>query len=59
MSYIMTSTFPKFYLLSESGLSVGHLNVYHLFNKVPYMSSVLNDEHSCIHFLGLSETRLD
>ena len=59
MSYVMTSPSPKFHLLSESGLRVGHLNVYHLFNKVPDISSFLNNEHPCIHLLGLSETRLD
>ncbi|WP_419648343.1 hypothetical protein, partial [Thiolapillus sp.] len=56
---MMTSTSPKFHLLSESGLRVGHLNVYHLFNKVPDISSFLDNEHPCIHLLGLSETRLD
>ena len=56
---MMTSTSPKFHLLSESGLRVGHLNVYHLLNKVPDISSFLNNEHPCIHLLGLSETRLD
>ncbi|WP_419592491.1 hypothetical protein, partial [Thiolapillus sp.] len=59
MSYMMTSPSPKFHLLSESGLRVGHLNVYHLLNKVPDISSFLNIEHPCIHLLGLSETRLD
>ena len=55
----MTSTSPKFHVLSESGLRVGHLNVYHLLNKVPDISSFLNNEHLCIHLLGLSETCLD
>ena len=55
----MTSTSPKFHLLSESGLRVGHLNVYHLLNKVPDISSFLNSEHPCVRLLGLSETRLD
>ena len=59
MSYMMTSTSPKFHLLGESGLRVGHLNVYHLLNKVPGISSFLNNEHPCMHLLGLSETRLD
>ena len=59
MSYMMTSASPKSHLLSESGLRLGRLNVYHLFNKVPDISSFLNNEHSCIHLLGLSETRLD
>ena len=47
------------HLLSESGSRVGHLNVYHLLNKVPDTSSFLNNEHPCIHLLGLSETGLD
>ena len=59
MSYMMTLPSPKFHLLSESGLRVGHLNVYHLLNKVPDISSFLNIEHPCLHLLGLSETRLD
>ena len=59
MSYMMTSPSPKFHLLSESRLRVGHLNVYHLLNKVPDISSFLNIELPCIHLLGLSETRLD
>ena len=58
MFYMMTSS-PKFHLLSESGLRVGHLNVYHLLNKVPDISSFLNNDHPCIQLLGLSETRLD
>ena len=56
---MMTYTSPKFHMLSESGLRVGHLNVYHLLKKVPDISSFLNNEHPCIHMLGLSETRLD
>ena len=59
MSYMMTLTSPKFHLLSESGLRVGYPNVYHLLNEVPDISSFLNNEHPCIHLLGLSETRLD
>ena len=59
MSYMMTSASPKCHLLSESGLRLGRLNVYHLFNKVPDISSFLNNEHPCIHLLCLSETRLD
>ena len=58
MFYMMTSS-PKFHLLSESGLRVGHLNVYHLLNKVPDISFFLNNEYPCIHLLGLSETRLE
>ena len=56
---MMTPTSRKFHLLSESGLRVGHLDVYHLLNKVPDISSFLNSEYPCIHLLGLSETRLD
>ena len=59
MYFMMTSTSSKSYLLSESGLRVGHLNVYHLFNKVPDISSFLINEHPCIHLLCLSETRVD
>ena len=59
MPYTMTSASPKFQMLSESGLHVGCLNVYHLLNKVPDISSFLNNDHPCIQLLGLSETRLD
>ena len=59
MSYMMTSISLKFHLVSESGLRVGHLNVHHLLNKVPDISSFLNNKHFCIHLLGLSETLLD
>ena len=59
MSCMMALASPKFHLLNESGLRVGHLNIYHLLNKVPDISSFLNNEHSCIYLLGLSETRLD
>ena len=56
---MMTATSPKSYLLNESGLCVGYLNVYHLFNKVPHISFSLNTEHPCIYLLCLSETRFD
>ena len=59
MSCMMALASPKFHLLNESGLRVGHLNIYHLLNKVPGISSFLNNEHPCMHLLGLSETRLD
>ena len=55
----MTLTSPVSYLLDESGLRVGHQNVYNVFNKVPDISSFLSNEHPCIPLLGLSETRLD
>ena len=43
---------------SERGLLVGHLNVYHLCNKVPDVDFYLN-ETSHLHIFGLSESRLD
>ena len=43
---------------SEHGLHIGHLNVYHLRDKVPDVCSFLNlSPHN--HLFGLSETRLD
>ena len=39
-------------------LQVGHVNVYHLQNKVHDVCALLNEKSSCIHILGLSETRL-
>ena len=42
---------------NDYGLRIGHLNVYHLRDKVPDVCSFLNmSPHS--HLFGLSETRL-
>lgn len=41
-----------------NGTRIGHLNVYHLFNKLPDVCLLLNEPPN-IHLLGLSETRLD
>ena len=41
-----------------NGTQIGHLNVYHLFNKVADVTVLLNEPQN-IHILGLSETRLD
>ena len=48
-------------LVSESatGLRIGHLNVYHLFNKAPDVSLLLNQSSQLTHLFGISETRLD
>ena len=40
------------------GTHIGHLNVYHLVNKVPDVNVLLNNKPS-MHILGLSETRLN
>ena len=48
--------FPKMYNQLCNGLSIGHLNVYHLAKKVPDISVLLNT-HFC-HIFGVSETRL-
>ena len=40
----------------DSKLAIGHVNVYHLYNKVPDVSRLLSN--SQLHLLGLSETRL-
>ena len=40
------------------GLRIGHVNVYHLFNKVQDVC-MLPTKSPCSHFLGLSETRLN
>ena len=48
---MMTSTSPTSYLLSESGLRVERLSVYHLYNKVPNTSSFLNNGHLSVYHL--------
>ena len=55
---MMSSISPINYI-SESGLRVGHLDVYHLFNKVPGMSTFLCNQCPFIHLFGLSETRFN
>ena len=44
---------------SATGLRIGHLNVYHLFNKAPDVSLLLNQSSQLTHLFGISETRLD
>jgi hypothetical protein len=44
--------------MSTSGLIVGHVNIYHLFNKLHDVSLLLNQSTN-FHILGISETRLD
>ena len=48
-------------LVSESATSlrIGHLNVYHLFNKVADVSLLLKRSSQLTHLFGISETRLD
>jgi hypothetical protein len=41
-----------------NGTRIGHLNVFHLYNKLPDVCLLLNESPN-IHILGLSETRLD
>ena len=55
---MMSSISPINYV-SESGLLVGHLNVYHLFNKIPDVSTFLCNQCPFIHLFGLSETRVN
>ena len=44
---------------SATGLRIGHLNVYHLYNKVPGVSLLLDQSSQLAHLSGISETRLD
>ena len=44
---------------SATGLRIGHLNVYHLFNKVADVSLLLNQSSQLAHIFGISEIRLD
>ena len=41
------------------GLRIGHVNVYHFFNKVQDVCMLLKKKYPYIHLLGLSETRLN
>ena len=43
--------------MSSDCLRVGHLNVYHIENKI-YDVNVLFKSHQRFHLFGLSETRL-
>ena len=54
----MSSVSPNNYI-NESGLHVGHLNVYHLFNKVHDVYTFLCKQCPFIHLFGLSETRFN
>ena len=42
--------------LTSTGLCIGHLNVYHLQNKVADVSVLINKQSP--HILGISETRI-
>ena len=42
---------------NEKYLNVGHINIYHLQNKVSDLCSFLYN-HSCFHLYGITETRL-
>ena len=42
----------------KSGLRIGHLNVNHAHNKIPEISSILENSGKNFHVFGLSETRL-
>ena len=55
----MMSLISPINYISESGLRVGHLDVYHLFNKVPDVSTFLCNQCPFIHLFGLSETRFN
>ena len=48
-------------LVSESATSlhIGHLSVYHLFNKAADVSLLLKQSSQLIHLFGISETCLD
>ena len=41
------------------GLSIGHLNIYHLFSKRPQVEVLLNNSNETHHIMGISETRLE
>ena len=44
--------------MKQYGLRIGHVNVYHLYNKVQDVCMLLTKSRY-IHFLGLIETRLN
>ena len=43
---------------SASDLRIGHLNVYHLYNKVPDVSLLLDQSSQLTRLFGISDTRL-
>ena len=43
---------------SATGLRIGHLNVYHLYNKVPDVSLLLDQSSQLTRLFGISDTRL-
>ena len=46
--------------LSFAMLRVGHLNAYHLYNKVPYVCNFLQSQSSSeYHLFGITDSRLD
>lgn len=54
----MVNTVQNSKVTTNTGLRIGHLNVYHLPSKTHDVCLLLNDSSS-IHLLGLGETRLD
>ena len=44
--------------MASQGLLLGHLNIFHLFNKLTDVNLLLNGP-APYHVFGLSETRLD
>ena len=40
-------------------INVSHLNIFHLFNKLPDINVLLSKQKNTIQILGLTETRLD
>ena len=44
---------------SATGLRIGHLNVYHIINKIPDISLLLNQSSQPTRLFEISETRLD
>ena len=45
--------------MHKNSLRIGHLNVYHLYNKVPDLWSFLNVSQPYYHFYGITETWLN
>ena len=48
----MTNISPTW--LRKAGLKLGHLNIYHILNKLPQLAEFIND----FHIFGFSESRL-
>ena len=46
-------------MMSKDALNVCHLNVNHLYNKVPGVAHLINTQNDTVHIMGITESMLD